>query len=520
MSENRPAEKNILQQMSEIQDRIGLKTFTLDYAIENGAPIAYIMQIMTERNRQLAEAVAKLTGGNAEDIADKEKRTPEQDRLMMEVSVKDQTERLEKFRKSNYLAAEAYLITQSEADIKIPSDVQGLSLPGYSYDAQLALHNITLYFFATHKDIDPWESGGIGEAEQTELRGYLEKALEIKHRNPRISLTKAIGEAIGVKIDERIRLSSKIPHKHVMPNNKLTNTLTTNTLADSIIDAGSYELEVIGKGTKAITAVCILTYEGDNVKLSGRQPFMEYDRNVYNAVTSLYVYGDKSHIVTPATVYRAMVNMTETETPSEQQIEAVTRSLDKMRFIRARVDCTAELTKRGKSIDGEQITRGKIDTYLLAAEAVSVEAGGKTVRAYRIIKTPILYEYSSLVKQVLTIPAGLLDIKVNGQRVRNTEQRIAIKGYLMRRIEGMKGKNALTSDTISFESYEKDGEHHAGIYERADAANASRAVKQRIRDYAEDVLRYWIDEGYISGYELIKGGGSAKAVKSIRIILK
>ena len=84
----------------------------------------------------------------------------------------------------------------------------------------------------------------------------------------------------------------------------------------------------------------------------------------------------------------------------------------------------------------------------------------------------------------------------------------------------MKGKNALTSDTISFESYEKDGEHHAGIYERADAANASRAVKQRIRDYAEDVLRYWIDEGYIAGYELIKGGGSAKAVKSIRIILK
>lgn len=497
MSENRPAESGILQQMSEIQDRIGLKTFTLDYALDNGAPVAYIMKIMAERNRQLAEAVARLTGDNAEDIADKDKRTPEQERLMMELSIKDQTARLEKFRKSNYLAAEAYLILQSEADTNIPTDVRGLSVPAYSYDAQLALHNITLYFFATHKDIDPWESGGIGEAEQEILRGYLDKALEIQHKNPRISLIKAIGEANGVKIDERQRLISKIPHKHIMPNNKLTNTLTTNSLADSIIDAGSYELVVAGRGKKAITAVCILTYEGDNVKLTGRQPFTEYDRNVYNAVTSLYEYGDKSHIVTPAMVYRAMVYMTESETPSDQQLDAVRRSLDKMRFIRARVDATAELVKRGASIDGEQITGGKIDTYLLAAEAVEVEAGGKTIQAYRIIKTPILYEYSKLIKQVLTIPAGLLDIQAEGQRVKNTEQRIAIKGYLLRRIEVMNGKTAdRQSRNILFDA----------IYEASGADNPGDKEKERIRNYTFTVLDYWVAQGYIKGYEPKRAG--------------
>jgi hypothetical protein len=514
MSESKPA-GGILQQMSKIQDRVGIMAHGIDYLIDNDAPSSITTRYMTRQQDRLAQAVAKITGGNAEDIAYKEKRTPEQERLLIELAGKEWLTRWAKFRNSDYTQVLEALFSRFEGTGDRPADLDTISDKD-----QMSIHNIALYFYATHPEHDPMESGQLTEADKAQILAYLDTALEIQRNKPGASLEQAIGEAIGIEFNAKTNLLSIVPKKHIMPNNKLTNALTTNSLADSIIDAGSYELEVIGKGTKAITAVCILTYEGDNVKLSGRQSFTEYDRNVYNAVTSLYVYGDKSHIVTPATVYRAMVNMTETETPSAQQIEAVTRSLDKMRFIRARVDCTAELIKRGARIDGEQITGGRIDTYLLAAEAVSVEAGGKTVRAYRIIKTPILYEYSSLVKQVLTIPAGLLDIKINGQRVRNTEQRIAIKGYLIRRIEGMKGKNALTNDTISFESYEKDGEHHAGIYERADAANASRAVKQRIRDYAEDVLRYWIDEGYISGYELIKGGGSARAVKSIRIILK
>ena len=63
---------------------------------------------------------------------------------------------------------------------------------------------------------------------------------------------------------------------------------------------------------------------------------------------------------------------------------------------------------------------------------IEVEAGGQRVEAYKMMEQSIIYDYSSLIGQVLTVPASLLSITEGGQRVRNTKQRIAIKGYLLR----------------------------------------------------------------------------------------
>lgn len=289
------------------------------------------------------------------------------------------------------------------------------------------------------------------------------------------------------------QLASIILQKHLIPNNKLANSLTKD-----IIDIGLVELDMGRKKGDIITR-CILSYSGDNVKLTSRQSFTEYDRQVSDAVTSLYEYGDESHIITAATVYRTMVHATETETPSPQQIEAVTRSLDKMRFVRVQIDCTEELKRRNIEFNGTQITGGKIDTYLLALDKMEVIAGGQKVVAYKVIKTPILYEYSRLTGQVITVPANLLDIRdKSGARIANTERRIAIKGYLMRRISIMKGQNGTKqSRHIIFESLYSDiGETH----------ELSRRDQQLIRDYAGLVLDNWKREHFIKDYrELTKG---------------
>lgn len=290
------------------------------------------------------------------------------------------------------------------------------------------------------------------------------------------------------------QLSSVIPQNHLIPNNKLANSLTKD-----IIDAGAIDLVVSGRGKSEITTRCILSYEGDNVKLSSRQPFTEYDRQVADAVTSLYEYGDESHIVTPAMVYRAMVHATATETPSPQQIGAVTRSLDKMRFVRVQIDCGKELTRRKLSLNGAQITGGKIDTYLLALDKIEVTAGGQKVTAYRVIKTPILYDYSRLTGQVLTVPAALLDIRdKDGAKVANTDRRIAVKGYLMRRISVMQGKTASRqSKHILYEP----------IYEMvSDGKELSRKDQQKIREYVGLVLDSWTRAKFIKGYADLSQG--------------
>lgn len=280
-------------------------------------------------------------------------------------------------------------------------------------------------------------------------------------------------------------LISVIPKKHLIPNNKLANTVTKD-----VLDTGVFDL-IVSQGKNEIKTRCILTYEGDNIKLLSRHPFTEYDRQVADAVASLYVYGDESHIITPSTVFRAMTHATETETPSPQQIGAVTRSLDKLRFIRVKIDCTKELKQRKASVDGAQISSGIIDTYLLALDSTEVSAGGKNLKAYKILRPPILYEYAHAIKQVLTVPAVLLDIRdKSGAKVPNTERRISVKGVLMRRIAIMKGKSKV-SNRIMYKS----------VYDDVCGENPSPKEMRVVREYIPQVLDYWVLQGWIRDYE-------------------
>lgn len=311
------------------------------------------------------------------------------------------------------------------------------------------------------------------------------------------------------------------PGRHVIPNNKLANTITNPAL----LDGAEHPIVVGHKGKKEVTTLCVLNYEGDNVRITGRQPFTEYDRNVYNGLCSLYAYGDHSHTFTPAMVYRATAG---TDTPpSPQQIGAITRSLDKMRFIRCRINCTDELTQRGATIDGEQIKGGVYDTYLLNADAVEVTTtGDNRVKAYRVNRPPVLFDYASKVGQVLSLPSELLDIKkldkagrITTRSILNTESRIQIKGYLLRQVERIRGAETganKTGNTVSFLGYRKDGEDHPGLYEIAGYKEITKDSAKNVRDYTAQVLDYWKAKGFIKSWSFTTKG-KGKAVTGVKI---
>lgn len=455
----------------------------------------------------LVKEVADQTGADPAQIADKDTRTAEQQQALLEASARRQIARMDKFFKSDYMkVVQALGEVDSLFDEPADPDVIGVK------------ESFILYYFTTRPDIRPSEAGQFTQADKEKLiEQYkrfeafivkyfdgVERANAARDGEWTAALEAFIAAENPADAQEIIEhLTSVLPEKYVVPNNKLANTMTKG-----IIDIGKITLEESRRDAKKLVeTTCILTYEGDNVHLSGRQPFTEYDRNVYNAVSSLYVYGDQSHVVTPAMVYRAMTGLTDSEKPTAGQLAAVTRSLDKMRFIRARIDCTEELKMRRITLNSKQINGGEIDTYLLTADAIKVQAGGQTVRAYRIIKTPILYEYAAAVKQVLTLPASVLDVKeLNpggsiGARLPNTESRILIKGYLIRRIEGMKGKNGLSNPVISLYDYQRDGETHQGLYSIAGKPDADRKEMQRIREDAEKMLAYWAATCYIKAFE-------------------
>lgn len=462
----------------------------------------------------LVKEVADQTGADPAQIADKDTRTAEQQQALLEASARRQVARMDKFFESDYMKV-----------VRALGEVDSLFEEPADPDVIGVKESFILYYFTTRPDIRPSEAGQFTQADKEALIAQykrfeafivkyfdgVDRANAARDGEWTAALEAFISAENPTDAQEIIEhLTSVLPEKYVVPNNKLANTMTRG-----IIDIGRITLEESRRGAKKLVeTTCILTYEGDNVHLSGRQPFTEYDRNVYNAVSSLYVYGDQSHVVTPAMVYRAMTGLTDSEKPTAGQLAAVTRSLDKMRFIRARIDCTEELKARRITLNSKQINGGEIDTYLLTADAIKVQAGGQTVRAYRIIKTPILYEYAAAVKQVLTLPASVLDVKeisevtvdgakklTIGARLPNTESRILIKGYLIRRIEGMKGKNGLNNPVIALYDYQRDGETHQGLYSIAGKPDAKDLEAKRIRTDVEKMLAYWAATGYIKSFE-------------------
>lgn len=302
-------------------------------------------------------------------------------------------------------------------------------------------------------------------------------------------------------------LQSKLPEWHIMPIQKLA-----AELQHGIINAGAFDLIVAGKGTKnEITSYIMATYEQpDAITMTGK-PYTEFDRQVQDAVSSLWEHGHESHIITPDMVARAMNHKTQTEKISPQFKGAVTKSLEKLRRIYITLDASEEIRKRKITLNGERVDSFKVDDYLLALKGIEIGAGGKTVKGYLIQSEPLLLTYAKITKQLATVDARLLDIKEVDKKgnattvsIKSNEARVTVKGYLLRRITVMKNdrtnKKPKQSNIILFNS----------LFDETGIPQDSNA--RRIKDYAFQVLDYFKAMNYIKGYTARKNRKSFDAV--------
>jgi hypothetical protein len=290
-------------------------------------------------------------------------------------------------------------------------------------------------------------------------------------------------------------LKSIIPKNHIKPNNKLANKMTKN-----IVDEGEFDLVVSGKkAKKEVLTKVMLYYDENKVKLSGREKFMPYDREVYDGIVSLYEAGNE--LITPTMVYRAMNGLTETEKISLQALESVTKSLDKSRFIRINIDYTEEAKLYNKHIE-----KTKYEGYLLAAEKITIKISGEEHEGYKLLRKPILYEYAQISGQIITVPSKLLQTK---DAVRGTDEVIVIRGYLLRQIEWIKSDK--TNRGNNYITYQ-------GIYQELGILKFNlgevpyKKKTAKIRSHVKAVLDEWINEGYILKYEEYKEGKSITGV--------
>lgn len=303
-------------------------------------------------------------------------------------------------------------------------------------------------------------------------------------------LKTALVEATGDEKTAQLVVKS-LPEEHIIANNKLANLMQEEDIL------GAFAMRVSRRNAKKeIKNACVITYEGDdNVVLKSLRPYTEYDRQVHDAIVSLVANGITQ--MTASTIYRAMTGMTGDDNVSQKSLDLIEDSIHKMMFMHVTVDMTEELLQRHITLEDSSVIKGgKIDTYLLNIGRVEVKYenadGEGIIVGYKLNEEPILYSYSKLTGQVLTLPSSLLDIRdKSGKPVRNTEQRIAIKGYLMRRISVMQGKTP--------QSYRILLTH---LYEMFPNATDRKQLK-RIKDYAAVVLEFWQRQQFIKGYKLV-----------------
>jgi len=315
-------------------------------------------------------------------------------------------------------------------------------------------------------------------------------------------------------IQQLPQLKSKLPESHIMPINRLA-----NELQHDIINRGAFDLVVAGKGTENETTnyTCVTLDNTDGIKMSGK-PYTEYDRQVHDAACSLFEYGHPSHIMTSEMVFRAMTHDTETKCPSPQQIGAVAKSMSKMNSIYITTDTTAEMKKL--NIPLEEVL---IEGHMLEFRTIYVKAGGKKVKAYQMIAEPLLLHYSKQTKQLATVSGELLAVKevikdestgkikrITDSVIANSEIRIAVKGYLLRRTvvikNDKKNKSKKQSNIIKFES----------LFEETGIQKDSKTARN-IKEYCYQVLDYWKGMKFIKDYE--KRESKGKGRKSIDAVI-
>lgn len=289
------------------------------------------------------------------------------------------------------------------------------------------------------------------------------------------------------------RLKTVLPKKIYMPNSKVVNDIIKFSDNDALIELKTNK----SSSAKEISAYYTLSYASDDISIS--KNLTSYDREVYNAVTSLYVAGNI--VITPPQVVRCMLGMTSQEKPTDTQIQEVIQSIDKMRSTLIEINATKQIEHLKPHIDGKKVTKYVYNDNLLNLRGTNIIAGGNDVFGYLIKEVPILYEYSHNVNQIISFDPKLLDTR---KATRNTKEIISIKGYLLRRISTMKNtKSSSHSNRILYNT----------VFENSGIDCEDKNQLKRYRDNIKKILAQWVEEDFITYFIDYKIGKSIAGIE-------
>ena len=274
------------------------------------------------------------------------------------------------------------------------------------------------------------------------------------------------------------------PVNFLAPTDKVSNLAFSNELTGGHIQ----QLAMERRGSKKqITTLASINFDNLNgsVQIKGRKELTAYDREVHDAIITLFVDGGNEYI-TPQMIYQVMTGNPDAYL-NPKQAEAISESITKCMYSRLIIDASEEAKVYG-------FDSFKYDGSLISGERVTASLNGTVVECLRILRTPVLYEYANKKNQI-----GRFDIKLLNSPINKTEEIITLQGYLYRRILSMKS-NPNLSKTIVYDTV------YSQIEVKAASDGALRKKKSKVRDHVKKILDYWKQEEFIAGYVENKRG--------------
>lgn len=371
----------------------------------------------------LVEAVAKKTGADPAQIADKDKRTEEQQQALLLEAGRLQVARLNHFFASNYMQA-VNAIEGEKTEYDQPPAEGAYSLK------ELAV----LYFFSQRPDITPAEKAALTDDDIAELKRYLAAFDRFYVGRKDDGTPDILANFIehGLQDVKPESLSSARLDKLDYPLDKVNRTIWQ--LFEEHHTGGQIALRTQkhGSGEKVLIYYSVnfdeelLAQQG--VKITKR--LSPFDKRAYAAAGGLYAE-KQGAAFTYTELYRAMGY---TGKPGTSDLEKIATSITKMNGAHIYVNNRAEIAANYK------YPRFVYDGSLLPMERISAIVNGSvTDAAVHLLREPPMLTFARDRKQITTIGLGVLQTPLS-----KTEANLALEDYMIERISEAKNKrNAL-----------------------------------------------------------------------------
>lgn len=295
-----------------------------------------------------------------------------------------------------------------------------------------------------------------------------------------------------------LAINTVFPKSVVRPVDKISNLIYRSDPAFPIGEKITIGMEKKGS-TKRIDTFVTLDFDNlpEGVRIESPVTLNRYDRIVSNAITAIKINNDE--YMTFQKIYRVMVGDNKARITKRHR-EEIEKSIHRLTSARITIDAKDELKNYAQNGDTTK-RKYMYHGHLIAGEFITNASinGTPVDGCLRVFRTPVLYEYAGVKKQVATLDIKLLDTPVN-----NNPENMMLKDYLIERILGMKG-SSLSRNILYSSIYEEMGLIDGDT-------DALKTPRKRIRDITKKMLGSWKEKGFISDFEEVTDKGELRHI--------